>query len=254
MSIIQIDRDNIDREHVCCAIGNDKENAARARTKKEWMARQFEHGLRFKRLDARGKVFIEYMPVESVWKPVIGNNLFVINCLWVSGQYKGKGHSTSLLEECKTDAIAHGKYGIAVVTSTKVKPFLTDKRFYLKHGFEVVDSAYPYFDLLLLRLSESAGLPRFTDAVKNGTCAYKDGFSFIYSNQCPFMEEYVGMLSRVVASLNFKYTIHKLRNHEDARRHGSAFGTLGIYYNGSFLTHELMTEARFRALILERCV
>jgi len=254
MSIIQIDRDNIEREHVCCAIGADKENAARALTKKEWMKKQFEHGLRFRRLDARGKVFIEYMPVESVWKPVIGKNLFVINCLWVSGQYKGKGHAASLLAECVADARESGKDGVAVVTSTKVKPFLTDKRFYDKHGFEVVDSAYPYFDLLLLKLNDGAASPRFTDQVKTGTCASKEGFCFIYSNQCPFMEEYVAMLARTVSSMNFAYAVRKLRNHEDARKHGSAFGTLGVYYNGSFLTHELMTEAKFRALILERCV
>ncbi len=30
MSIIRIDASNIDREHICCAIGNDTQNRARA--------------------------------------------------------------------------------------------------------------------------------------------------------------------------------------------------------------------------------
>jgi hypothetical protein len=30
---------------------------------------------------------------------------------------------------------------------------------------------------------------------------------------------------------------------------GSPFGTLGIYLNGAFLMHELMTEAKFEALV-----
>jgi hypothetical protein len=44
--------------------------------------------------------------------------------------------------------------GIAVVSSTKIKPFLTDKKFYLKQGFEVVDSAPPYFELLVLKFNK----------------------------------------------------------------------------------------------------
>ena len=37
MNIIQIDAANVDREHICCAIGNDKENVRRAQTKKNWL-------------------------------------------------------------------------------------------------------------------------------------------------------------------------------------------------------------------------
>ncbi len=34
MNIIQITKQNIDEEHICCAIGNDKTNKARAESKK----------------------------------------------------------------------------------------------------------------------------------------------------------------------------------------------------------------------------
>ncbi len=63
MKIISIDKNNIDEEHICCALGNDKENKERAQTKKDWMKERFGDGLAFKRLDDRGKIFIEYMPV-----------------------------------------------------------------------------------------------------------------------------------------------------------------------------------------------
>ncbi len=59
MAIITINSANIDREHICCAIGNDKANQARALTKKDWMRERFKDGLVFKRLNERGKVFIE---------------------------------------------------------------------------------------------------------------------------------------------------------------------------------------------------
>lgn len=61
MQILSITPDNLDQEHICCAIGNDKENTRRAQTEKDWMKARYEEGLVFKRLNARGKVFVEYL-------------------------------------------------------------------------------------------------------------------------------------------------------------------------------------------------
>jgi len=249
MKIITIDKTNIEKEHICCAIGNDKVNQSRAETKKEWLKGRFDEGLVFKRLDQRGKVFIEYMPIENVWKPVVGKNYMFINCLWVSGQFKGQGWSKQLLDECINDAKSKKMDGIAVVSSNKVKPFLTDKKFYTKHGFELIDTAAPYFELLELKFNKNAESPKFTDLAKKGECDNKNGFTFYFSNQCPFMEEYVYLLSEVLKSRNIEYQIHKLEDSKNAQQQGSPFGTLGIYYNGKFLTHELMAEKKFNTFV-----
>jgi len=37
MQIITIDKNNIDQEHICCAVGHDKANQNRALTKKNWI-------------------------------------------------------------------------------------------------------------------------------------------------------------------------------------------------------------------------
>ena len=63
----------------------------------------------------------------------------VINCLWVSGKFKGQGLSVKLLEECINDAKQKNMQGIAVVTSSKVKPFLTDRKFYYT---QIIDSTH----------------------------------------------------------------------------------------------------------------
>jgi ribosomal protein S18 acetylase RimI-like enzyme len=251
MNIITIDKNNIEQEHICCAIGNDKKNQSRAQSKKEWMRDRFTDGLTFKRFDQRGKLFIEYMPIEKVWKPIIGKNFMVINCLWISGQFKGKGLSTQLLDECIKDAKSKKMDGISVVSSTKVKPFLTDKQFYLKHGFEVVDTAPPYFELLAFKFNKNAKNPQFTNNAKNGTCLNKKGFTFIYSNQCPFMEEYVELLAEVSKSKKIPFEIKKLKDYNEVQQIGSPFGTLGIYFNGEFKTHELMPEKKFEKFIEE---
>lgn len=251
MKIITIDHTNFAQEHICCAIGSDKENQAKAQSKKSWMKERFKDGLVFKRFDARGKLFIEYMPIEKVWKPIIGKNYLVINCLWVAGQFKGKGLANKLLDECIKDAKAQKKDGIVVVSSVKAKPFLTDKNFYLQHGFEVVDSAPPYFELLALKFNKNAKDPKFSNNAKHGTCVNKKGFVFIYSNQCPFVEHQVELLAKIVKSKKIPCEVIKLQSYREAQQIGSPFGTFGIYYHGELKTHEPMTEKKFIQLVEE---
>lgn len=251
MKIITIHPGNLEQEHICCAIGNDKQNQARANTKKQWLKARFQEGLVFKRLDERGKVFIEYMPIEKVWKPVIGANYMAINCLWVSGQFKGRGLSKQLLNECIGDAKAQGMDGVAVVTSGKVKPFLTDKKFYLKHGFRTVDTAPPYFELMTLKFNPDAPNPRFADHAKSGTTPCPNGLAFIFSNQCPFMADFTGIYAALARNHGFETTVIQLTSCEEAQRLGSPFGTMGIYFNGEFKFHELVTEARFGSFLME---
>jgi len=249
MKIITINAANIDNEHICCAIGDDKTNRARAETKKKWMSDRFKEGLVFKRLDERGKIFIEYIPIEYAWKPLAGKNYMVINCLWVSGKFKGQGISTRLLNECINDAKAQRMNGVAVVTSGRVRPFLTDRNFFEKQGFVSVDKAEPYFELMVLKFNNEAADPAFTGRAKAGTCDNKNGFTIIYSNQCVFMEEYAAIFAEKVKEMKLPVKLVKLANSNEAKQMGSPFGTLGIYYEGKFVTHELMTAGKFGKLI-----
>lgn len=249
MDIIEIDEKVIDEEHVCCAIGNDKLNRIRSQRKKEWMKEQFSNGLVFKRLNERGKVFIEYIPIENAWKPIEGNGYIVINCLWVSGKFKKSGYAKELLDNCINDAKSKGMNGVCVVTSSKVKPFLTDKKFYIKNGFVTVDTADPYFELLSIKFNDATEDPKFTQSVKGGENSFPEGFTFTYSDQCPFMEDCVQNFIEILSSMNIKSQSIKLESSEQAKEIGSPFGTLGIYYNGDFITHELMTDKKFYELV-----
>ena len=49
--IITLNEQNIDSEHICCAIGNDAENLSRASMKKEWLKKEFSKGHVFKKFD-----------------------------------------------------------------------------------------------------------------------------------------------------------------------------------------------------------
>lgn len=63
------------------------------------------------------------------------------------------------------------------------------------------------------------------------------------------MEEYVGIMAGVSRKRNIPYEIIKLNNYKDAQKIGSPFGTLGVYYNGEFRTHELMPEKKFEKFV-----
>ncbi|MFW5711176.1 MAG: GNAT family N-acetyltransferase [Spirochaetota bacterium] len=262
-TIMQIDAQNIDSEHICCSIGNDKANRDRAATKKAWLKERFDDGLVFKRLDERGKVFVEYVPIEKVWKPITGRNYMAINCLWVAGRFKGKGWAAALLQECISDAKAQGKAGVVYVSASKVEHYLTDKRFFLQHGFKVVDNAPPYFELLALEFDgDEDGAtstpidtampsepPAFTADAKTGSCPVSEGFYFVYSHQCPFMEEYVHLLADLARQKGYPVAVKQLASAAEAQAHGSPFGTLGIYFNGQLRGHAPMTEKGFEKFL-----
>ena len=63
------------------------------------------------------------------------------------------------------------------------------------------------------------------------------------------MEEYAGLLSEVSKSKKISFKIKKLENYKEAQQIGSPFGTLGIYYNGEFKIHELLSEKKFEKFI-----
>ena len=169
----------------------------------------------------------------------------MINCLWVSGKFKGQGLAVRLLEECLSDARAQGKAGVAVVSASKKKPFLTDKSFFAAQGFETVDTAQPWFELLFLPLVPGAAPPSFSKRARSGVGGNPSGFTFIYSQQCPFMASVVASMAAQARERGHPVETIHLLDARQAQEQGSPFGTLGIYWRGHLLTHELMPAEKF---------
>ena len=98
MDYIQLTKENIEKEHICCAISNNRD--VQVSSKKNWLADRFDDGLIFIKSVQRGKCFIEYIPAENAWVPIVADNYMYINCLWVSGSLKGNGYASDLLNRC----------------------------------------------------------------------------------------------------------------------------------------------------------
>ena len=102
MEYIKVTKENLEKEHICCAISNNKD--IQVSSKKEWLSDRFEDGLVFLKSVERGKCFIEYIPAENAWNPIDAYGYMYIDCLWVSGSFKGHGYSNDLLNACIEDS------------------------------------------------------------------------------------------------------------------------------------------------------
>ncbi len=249
MDIIQVNRDNIDREHICCALSDGFDACAAA--KKAWMKARFDDGLTFRRLDARGKVMIETIPAGHAWCPIEADGYLHINCFWVSGQFKGQGWANRLLDECIEDAKVHGFRGLTAVSSGKKRPFLSDGAYLRHRGFRVADTAQPYFDLMVLPFGEDAPDPRFLDCAKAGECDLP-GLVIYYCDQCPHTGKYALLAREAAARQGREIRLIKLESLEEVRRAPTAFPTYSLFVDGKLITNEILSQKKIEKLLQER--
>ena len=242
MGYIRITAENIDREHICCAMSNKQ-----SVMKKEWLKQRFEEGLVFYRSEERGKCFIEYMPAEAAWHPLTADGYMHINCLWVSGSLKGHGYSNDLLDECIRDAKEKGKKGLCILSSAKKKGFLADPK-YLKHkGFRTADESDCGIQLWYLPFGEDGDAPRFKDCARHPQVK-ESGFVIYYSDQCPFTYYWVPRLSAVAKEHGIPLKVVRIDSLEDARNAPSPVTNFTLFRDGKFISHEIQSEKKFLSL------
>lgn len=245
--IIKLDKTNIDTEHICCAF-SDKKCQDSYELKKDWLRKEFDNGYVFRRIDARAKVFIEYGPAEKGWVPIIATNYLLINCLWISGQYKGQGYGKALLQLAIDDAKAQGKDGLVTVVGTSKFHFMSDTKWMLKHGFETCEKLSSGFSLLVKKIKPKADNPKFKDSVKSGECEDKNGLVIYYSNRCPFSEYHViTSLTETAEKRKLPLKIIKLDTMEKSQSSPTPATIFSLFYNGKFVTTDLSVcmDSRF---------
>lgn len=245
IELITLNQENIAREHICCALA-DKKSEKGISLKKEWLKSRFAEGLKFIKANVRGKVFIEYIPAEFAWSPITASDYMFINCLWVAGRFKGMGLGSRLLEECIKDA--KDKNGIVILSSKNKKPYLADKKFLLKKGFIVCDTAPPFFELMVKRFKD-APLPRFKENAQKLRIEGKEDLSILYTNQCPFTESYVQEVEEAAKEYNLTVGKKRIISREEAQNCPSPYTTYSIYYKGFFITHEILSKDKFMKIM-----
>lgn len=242
---INLTAENLDSQHVCCAIA-DKKHQCGVAAKKKWLRERLAEGHVFRKLDDRGKVFIEYAPLETAWTPVLGDNYLYIYCLWVAGSFKGKGHAAALLGYCIEEAKARGKSGVCVLSARKKKPFMADKKFFMKYGFETVDTTEDGYELLALSFDGS--LPRFAQNVKKQAIPGKE-LTIYYGMQCPFIPNCIEQVKGYCEANSVPLELVAVDSLEAAKALPCVFNNWAVFKDGRFETVHLLNEGQLKKLL-----
>lgn len=245
MVIMNLDQNNIDNEHICCAIA-DKKHQAGVDMKKAWLKERFTEGHVFRRLNEKAKVFIEYAPLENAWIPVLGENYLYIYCLWVSGSYKGKGYGKELVEFCIADAKEQNKSGICIISSKKKKPFLSDKKFMQKFGFVTVDTIDDEYELLALSFDGTK--PYFSETAKKQSIDSK-ALTIYYGEQCPYIPNCIKEVQDYCRKNNVPLELIRVDTLEKSKSLPCVFNNWAVFYNGRFETLHLLNEGYLKKLL-----
>ena len=158
----------------------------------------------FRKLDQKGKVFIEYAPLETAWVPVYGANYLYIYCLWVAGSFKGKGYAKSLLEYCINDAKEKGKSGVCILSSKKKKPY-------------------------------------FSETAKKMKISGQE-LTIYYGLQCPYIPNCIEQVQEYCSRNEIPLKLIAVDTLEKAKNVPCIFNNWAVFYHGEYETNHLINE------------
>ncbi|WP_072680296.1 N-acetyltransferase [Arcobacter sp. LA11] len=250
MSYLTLNKNNIKDEHICCAF-SDKKCKESYEAKKTWIESELENGFVFEKLDQRAKVFLETIPSSKAWVPIFAPNFLYLGCFWVSGKYKKQGHGKALLENAINRCKKLKLKGLVTVVGKKKMHFMSDTKWLLKQGFEIVDETEDGFLLIVLNLSDDTSFAKFNDCVKK-QIVNKNKCVVYYSNRCPFSEYHVlSSLKESCEKRGIDLEINKLTTKEEAQNCPSPATIFSMFYKGKFITTDISScmDSRFDKFI-----
>ena len=243
MNYISITKENIDKEHICCAMSGKQ-----SLKKKEWLKQRFDERLVFYRSEERGKCFIEYIPAENAWVPIEAEGFLYINGLWIAGAMKGHGYANDLLAECVRDAKSQGRRGICITSATGRKhEFLADPKFLAYKGFVTADVSDCGISLMYLPLDPTAAPPKWKACAKHPKVS-EDGFLLYYTDQCPFTFYWVPRVQEAAKEHGISLKVIPITCKEDAQNVPAPVTTYALFRDGKFVTQAIQSDKKFLAL------
>ncbi len=246
MEYIRVTKENLEQEHICCAISNNSD--VQVASKKAWLSERFDEGLVFLKSVERGKCFIEYLPAEYAWNPLDAAGTMYIDCLWVSGSLKGHGYAGDLLDACVRDSRSKGKTGLCILSSAKKKPFLADPGFLRHMGFAVCDEADNGIQLWHLPLAPDAEAPKLKACARHPHVD-EPGYVLYYTSQCPFNAKYVPIVEETARQQGVPFRTIRLQSREAAQNAPTPVTTYALFRDGLYITNEQMNDKRFLKLL-----
>jgi N-acetylglutamate synthase-like GNAT family acetyltransferase len=230
----------------------DVEKHQELRRKIEWYKAYYPKGLRINGLFSQSGGYqgmIEYIPGKYAHRPVNADGYMFIHCIFVGfkKEFKGKGYATLLLLDCIDDAKAGNMNGVAVVT--RKGSFMAKRDFFIRNGFESVDTAPPDFELLVLKFQKKAKNPSFK---KVSARNYSDGLTIFRSAQCPYSVKNVNAIMKTAGKMRIKVNLIDMKDVKTVQNTPCAFGTFCIVKDGEVICHHPISNSRFENIMKQK--
>lgn len=247
--MVDLDASNVE-SLPCCGISNPDHEGRRL--KNCWLTGYLKKGLRGKVLmaaDNRACGYIEYVPGEYAWRGVDASGYMFVHCIWIHRrEYQGRGNAGRLLKACIEDAERAGMKGVAVVA--RDGPFLAGPALFLAHGFEVVDTAPPDFQLLVRKFEASADGPKFKGDWERKAARYGRGLTIVRSSQCPYAAKFAGEIGDTAQQeYGMKPRIVELKTHRQAQNAPTPYAVFSVIYDGRVVADHQISRTRFRNIM-----
>jgi GNAT superfamily N-acetyltransferase len=240
VKLIEVTSENVEKVGFFCYMSQRKKPGFSL--KLTWLRERFKEGLKIRMLQLPERGFIEYIPGEYAWRPVLAAGYIVIHCLWVVGKSHGKGFARLLLEQCEEDARKQGKNGVVMVSSEGT--WLVGKELFLKNGYTAVASAPPSFTLLVKKFRDVPDPSFSTDWQKNSQSA-GSGMTIFRTGQCPYIEDASHYFLESAKKKGVPGRVVDLTSAEEVRGQSpSAYGTFGVTCNEVLFSYCYLTEGQ----------
>ncbi|NAS14456.1 YoaP domain-containing protein [Poritiphilus flavus] len=243
--IISVTPENVDQQTLYC-IKNTKSEGHKQ--KKEWFNEQYSRGLRLNILqDAEENMlgFIEYVPAENAWRPIVAPGFMFIHCIFVyPNKNKNAGNGSLLIHQAEREARALGMHGLCTMSSKG--SWVASKKVFVKNGFRQVGKR-DRFELLSKKWIISDADPLLADWTANQK--NYQGWHLVYANQCPWHEKSAEAMLKVAREHGIDLKITLLKTPSDAQNAPSGFGVFSLLHDGKLLEDHYLSETRFRNIL-----
>jgi len=233
-----------------CGI-KDRDHEGR-RAKERYLKTALKKGLKARVLLTEKGVqfgYVEWLPGEYAWRGVEADGYMFLHCVWTYfKQYQNKGQGKSLIQACLDDARKAGMKGVATVA--RDRPWLAGSALFLKHGFEVVDTAPPDYELLVKKLDPSAPNPRIRGDWGRRLKKYGSGLTIIRAEQCPHSIRFSDKIAASAeATYGLKPRMVTLKTWRQAQAAPTPFAVFAVIYDGELVADHHISVRRFETLM-----
>lgn len=134
------------------------------------------------------------------------------------------------------------------MSSAKKRGFLADPKFLTYKGFKVCDESDCGVQLWYLSFGDDNNKPKFKDCAKH-PYTDKSGYVLYYTNQCPFTAKYVPIIENIAKDNGVEFHSIHITSKEDAQNASAPVTTYALFYDGEYVTNEILSDKKFLKLI-----